>query len=174
MSSELPQKKRLPYLDWARGFAAVIMLQGHVFHSFTSTELRSGPAYVLSQFIGGFVPALFLFLTGVTLGFMMVSRERKGDAHSRRVWYAVKRGAYLLGLAFLFRLQLWVFAWPGSPWTDLFKVDILNLMGIGIIVMSVMAVFSTAERVGCAASGRSYSVCLSLCVAVGWSHVPLL
>lgn len=175
MSSELPQKKRLPYLDWARGFAAVIMLQGHVFHSFTSTELRSGPAYVLSQFIGGFVPALFLFLTGVTLGFMMVSRERKGEAPSRRVWYAVKRGAYLLGLAFLFRLQLWIFAWPGSPWTDLFKVDILNLMGTGIIVMSVMAVFSTAERVRlCGILGMAIAFVSPFVSQLDWSHTPAL
>ena len=33
---------------------------------------------------------------------------------------------------FCFRLQLWLFAFPESPWTDLFKVDILNCMGFAI------------------------------------------
>ena len=35
---------RLEYLDWVRGLGAVIMLQGHVFHSFLKPELRAGGA----------------------------------------------------------------------------------------------------------------------------------
>src|ERR1035441_10726708 len=61
---------RLEYLDWVRGIGAVIMLQGHVFHSFLRPELKTTGAYTLSQFVGGMPPALFLFLTGVTLGFL--------------------------------------------------------------------------------------------------------
>ena len=55
---------RMPFLDWTRGLAATIMLQGHVFHSFARPELREGGTYVISQFIGGIPPAIFLFLTG--------------------------------------------------------------------------------------------------------------
>ena len=59
--------RRLEYLDWVRGLGAVIMLQGHAFHSFLKPDLRAGGAYVMSQFVGGMPPAIFLFLTGVTL-----------------------------------------------------------------------------------------------------------
>ena len=69
---------RLEYIDWVRGFGALIMLQGHVFDSFLRPDLRPGGAYVLSQFVGGMPPAIFLFLTGVTLSFLMDSSERKG------------------------------------------------------------------------------------------------
>jgi hypothetical protein len=40
---------RLEYIDWVRGFGALIMLQGHVFDSFLRPDLRPGGAYVLSQ-----------------------------------------------------------------------------------------------------------------------------
>jgi len=60
---------RLEYLDWLRGLGAIIMLQGHVFDSFMKPELRPGGAWVLSQFAGGMPPAIFLFLTGVTLAY---------------------------------------------------------------------------------------------------------
>jgi hypothetical protein len=50
--------------------AALIMLQGHVFHS-SNGLARQGPA--LSQFLGGLAPAVFLFLTGVTMAFRMDS-----------------------------------------------------------------------------------------------------
>ncbi len=78
--------QRLAFIDWTRGLAALIMLQGHVFHSFTARELRNDGPYVLSQFIGGITPAVFLFLTGVTLGFLMDSASRKGLSPWQRTW----------------------------------------------------------------------------------------
>ena len=123
---------RLEYLDWVRGLGAVIMLQGHVFHSFLRPELKTTGAYTLSQFVGGMPPALFLFLTGVTLAFLMDSIERKGMAPRERVLQSLRRAGYLFFLAFAFRLQLWVFSGFPAPWQGVFKVDVLNCMGISI------------------------------------------
>lgn len=138
---------RLAFLDWTRGFAAIIMLQGHVFDSFTAKELRNDGPYTLSQFCGGLTPAVFLFLTGVTLGFLMDSSAKKGLNAWDRVRAAARRAGFLLLVAFLFRVQMWAFAMGQSPWTDLFKVDILNSMALGIVVLSPLAVFATRERV---------------------------
>lgn len=138
---------RLAFLDWTRGFAALIMLQGHVFHSLTAKDLRSDGPYTLSQFCGGLTPAVFLFLTGVTLGFLMDSSAKKGLGPWDRVQTAARRAGFLLGIALLFRFQMWAFAFGQSPWTDLFKVDILNSMALGIVVLSPLAVFETRERV---------------------------
>src|SRR6476661_8640972 len=136
---------RLEYLDWVRGLGALIMLQGHVFDSFLKNDLRGGAPYMLSQFAGGMPPAIFLFLTGVTLAFLMDSTERKGLAAGARIWTSLRRAGYLFAVAFAFRLQLWLFGWPGSPWTDLLKVDILNAMGFAIALLSVMALFGSVE-----------------------------
>src|SRR5579863_1159901 len=75
---------RLTFLDWSRGLAVVIMLQGHVFHSFNRTDLRTDGPFMLSQFFGGIGPAIFLVLTGITLAFLMDRREQQGfDALAR-------------------------------------------------------------------------------------------
>src|ERR1041385_2859719 len=137
---------RLQYLDWLRGLAAIIMLQGHVFDGFLKNDLRPGGAFLFSQFIGGMPPAIFLFLTGITLAFLMDSSERIGLEPRARVLQALRRSGYLFMLAFGFRFQLWLFSQP-APWTDLFRVDILNCMGFTIALMSVAGVFRTAERV---------------------------
>jgi peptidoglycan/LPS O-acetylase OafA/YrhL len=137
----------LAFLDWTRGLAAIFMLNGHVFHSFTRPDQRASAPFMLTQFIGGMPPAAFLFLVGVTLAFLMESRERQGVPAGWRVWAAVRRSGYLFGIAFLFRLQLWAFGLPGSRWADLFRVDILNAMGFAVLVMSGLAVFRTAYRV---------------------------
>jgi uncharacterized membrane protein len=165
---------RLQYLDWLRGLGAIIMLQGHVFHSFLRDDLRSGGPYMMSQFVGGMPPAIFLFLTGVTLAFLMDSTERKGLAPLERVSTAFRRSGYLFFLAFAFRLQLWIFGLP-APWTDLFRVDILNAMGFAIAVLSVMAFFRTVERARlCAALGLAIAFASPLISQMNWSGVPLL
>lgn len=166
---------RLLYLDWLRGLAAVIMLQGHVFDSFTKPELRNSGMFMLSQFVGGMPPAIFLFLTGITLAFLMDSTERKGLGPVERMRAAFLRSGYLFGLAFAFRLQLWIFGWPKSPWTDLLRVDILNAMGFAIAVMSVMALFRTVERARlCAVIGLAIAFASPLVSQLDWSGTPAL
>ena len=164
---------RLAFIDWTRGLAAIIMLQGHVFHSFTKGELRDGGAYVSSQFLGGLPPAIFLFLVGVTLAFRLDSRERQGAGPRQRVWAALRRAGFLLGVALLFRLQLWLFALPYSPWTDLLRVDILNAMALAVAVLSVMGLFSTADRVRlAAAAGVAIAAASPLVSQLNWAGVP--
>jgi hypothetical protein len=50
----------------------------------------------------------------------------------------ITRGAEILGLGLLFRLQEYVISWGWAPWSDLFRVDILNTIGVSIILMGVM------------------------------------
>jgi uncharacterized membrane protein len=138
---------RLAFIDWTRGLAAVIMIQGHTFDSFTATNLRHDGPFMLSQFLGGMPPAIFLFLTGITFSFLMDSQERQEAAGWRRIVAALKRSRYLFMLAFLFRLQLYVFGFPTSPASELLRVDILNCMGLAMLLLAPMAVFSTRERI---------------------------
>jgi len=164
---------RLTFLDWTRGAAVVVMLQGHVFHSFNRPDLRTDGPFMLSQLFGGIGPAIFLVLTGITLSFLMDRREQQGIPPLGRWRAALSRAGYLFTLAFLFRLQLWSFAFGQSPWTDLFKVDILNCMGFAIALMSVMAVFTTAERVRlCAGLGLAIAAASPLVSAIDWRWLP--
>ncbi len=138
---------RLAFIDWTRGLAAAIMIQGHTFQSFTSNDLRDKGPYMLSQLLGGLPPAIFLFLTGITFAFLMDSQERQQSSGWRKVLAALKRSRYLFLLAVLFRLQLYVFGYPTSPASELLKVDILNCMGLAMLVFAPMAVFTTRERI---------------------------
>lgn len=156
-----------------RGLAAVIMLQGHAFHAFTRGDLREGGPYVISQFVGGMPPAVFLFLVGVTLAFLMHSCERKGMAPGARVVTCMRRASYLFFLAFAFRLQLWAFGLPSSRWTDLLRVDVLNAMGFAVLVFSLMAVFTAVDRIRlCAVLGVVIAAASPLVTQLNWSWAP--
>src|SRR4029077_1544615 len=164
---------RLTFLDWSRGLAVVIMLQGHVFHSFNRTDLRVDGPFMLSQFFGGLGPAIFLVLTGITLAFLMDRRQQQGFDALARWKFALRRAGYLFSLALLLRLALWLLAYPHSRWTALFKGDILNCMGLAIGLMSVMAIFTTAERVRlCAGLGIATATAAPLVSAIDWNWLP--
>ena len=79
-------KPRVTFIDWMRGVAAIIMLQGHTFDAFLRPADRSGAWFTFSQFFGGEAAAIFLFLTGATYGMGMNRREHMppGRAWCRR------------------------------------------------------------------------------------------
>jgi uncharacterized membrane protein len=141
------RSERLSFIDWTRGAATLVMLQGHVWESFTHRDLRDTGVYMMSQFPGGVAPAVFLFLSGVTLAFLIDSREQKGAGSRGRFAAAMRRAAYLGGLAILFRLQMWAFYWPNSPWKDLLRVDILNCMAAACVMLAPVAAFGRLGRV---------------------------
>jgi hypothetical protein len=166
-------RQRLQYLDWVRGLGAAIMLQGHVFDSFTRPDLRPAGAYTFSQFLGGMPPAIFLFLTGVTLAFLMNSSERNGIAPRQRVWIALQRSGYLFFLAFAFRAFELVAGYPVSTWTDFLRVDILNCMGFSMALLAPLAAINTGARARYAAAlGLATAFAAPLISQMDWSHVP--
>lgn len=141
----MPVRSRIVFLDWLRGLAAIVMLQGHTFDSLLRPELRGQPAFIFSQFFGGQAAAIFLFLTGITFGLGM---NRRNELPAwQRITGALRRARYLFLLAIAFRLQMWIFAWPHQPWTDLLHVDVLNLMGATAALLSVIALARGMRRV---------------------------
>ena len=165
--------KRYLFLDWTRGFAACIMLQGHVSHSFTHKDLRNDSFYVYSQFFGGLTPAVFLFLTGVTLGFLMDSQSKKEPSGTRRMLSTLVRARYLLFIGILFHFQMWATAFGQSEWVNIFKVDILNCMAVAIAVLTPLALLDTTSRVKYAGLAGFAIACGSPLVTqmdLSWMH----
>ena len=71
---------------------------------------------------------------------------------SRRT--TIRRGAEILALGLLFRLQEYVIAWGWAPWSDLLRVDILNTIGVSMMLMGVRVLDCAELVVRRPASGR--------------------
>lgn len=137
MTAATPAHRR-GYLDWLRGVGVLIMIEGHSLDAWTRLDDRNNEGYqLLAVRIAGIGAPLFLFLAGVALALAAASRARKGLSRSEVVRMALSRGAWIFGLAFLFRLQAWLIsggAFPGS----LLKVDILNVMGLSMMAGALL------------------------------------
>jgi len=164
--------QRLQYLDWVRGLGALIMLQGHVFDSFTRPDLKDTGVWRFTQLLGGMPPAIFLFLTGITFAFLLDSLGRKPLSSKQKIWGALQRSGYLFFLAFAFRLWMW-FSQFFAPWRDLLRVDILNCMGFALAAMSLTAVWKTARRAKlCAAMGLAIAFLSPVVSQMDWRGMP--
>ena len=165
--------KRFPFLDWMRGLAVVIMIQCHVVNSFARMDLREGGPYVLSQFIGGMAAPLFLFMAGMTFAFQLESLERREPNRWRRWRISLRRAAYILGIAFLFRFTNWVASLPHANGDEITKVDILNCMGVGMAAVSLAALFEFKGRVRFAVlAGLAIAAAAPIMTNLPWGGTP--
>ncbi len=121
-----------------RGLACVLMFQTHCYDSWLNPEARKATFFMWSQ-LGGTLPApLFLFLAGISFALVTDKLRRKGLAANAIARTTIRRGAEILGLGLLFRLQEYAIAWGWAPWSDLLRVDILNTIGVSMILMGML------------------------------------
>lgn len=131
-------KSRLAYIDWMRGLACVLMFQTHCYDSWLSPEARRGDFYMYSQLGGTFPAPLFLFLAGVSFALVTSKLQQKNLSPGEVARSTILRGAEIFGFGLLLRLQEYILAWGWSPLSDFFRVDILNTIGLSMMLMGVL------------------------------------
>jgi uncharacterized membrane protein len=137
--------KRLAYIDWMRGLACVLMFQTHCYDSWLSPAARKSAVFVWSQ-LGGTLPApLFLFLSGVSMALVTERLREKGASPAKIAQTTIRRGAEIFALGLLFRVQEFALGYRWSPWTDLLRVDILNMLGLSMMVMGLLCWLSAVR-----------------------------
>jgi len=142
---------RLAYIDWMRGLACLLMFQTHCYDSWLSPQARQTFFFKVSQLLGTFPAPLFLFLAGISFALVTERLWSSGVPPSAAARTTILRGAEIFGFGLLFRLQEFLIAWGWAPWSDLARVDILNTIGISMMLMGVCCWISAAARPGDAA-----------------------
>jgi len=128
-------QRRLAYIDWMRGLACLFMFQTHCYDSWLDPAARNTKFFWYSQLAGSAPAPLFLFLVGVSCAFVTNRMRQKGIGAAEIARTTVKRGAQVFGLGLLFRLQEFLLGQPRAPWTDLLRVDVLNIIGLSLMLL---------------------------------------
>jgi uncharacterized membrane protein len=137
--------KRIAYIDWLRGLACLVMFQTHCYDSWLGGAARDGLFIRMSQ-LGGTLPApLFLFLSGVSFAIVTDKLRQKGVAANEIARTTILRGGEIFLLGLLFRLYNFLLGQPVAPWTDLLRVDVLNVIGVSLIMMGVACRIAAAR-----------------------------
>jgi uncharacterized membrane protein len=164
--------RRLAYLDWMRGFACLLMFQTHCYDSWLSSQARNSLFFHWSQNAGTLPAPLFIFLAGVSFALVTNRLREKGITQLSIAQQTILRGAEIFGLGLLFRLQEYILGYGWVPWTDLFRVDVLNILGLSMILMGVLC-WLTAGGVLVAARRQNALAALLIAIFVAMATPPL-
>src|SRR5437764_3526794 len=173
---------RLAYIDWLRGLACVLMFQTHCYDAWLGGASRNSSFFMWSQLGGTFPAPLFLFLAGISFAMVTGKLLQKGLSAKQIAKSTILRGAEIFALGLLFRIQEFVIALGWAPWSDLFRIDILNTIGLSMMLMGVICwmVLAGVERTRKPARSllawagtRSYMSLMGIAVLVGAMIVAL-
>ena len=131
-------KSRLSYIDWMRGLACLLMFQTHCYDSWLTPQARQSRFFMYSQLGGTFPAPLFLFLAGLSFALVTEKLLQKNRPPAQIARTTILRGAEIFSYGLLFRLQEYLVAWGWAPKTDLLRVDVLNTIGLSMMLMGVV------------------------------------
>jgi uncharacterized membrane protein len=121
-----------------RGLACLLMFQTHCYDAWLGGAARNSKFAMWSQLGGTFPAPLFLFLAGISFALVVDKLLAKGLPSAQIAKTTIRRGAEIFGLGLLFRIQEYAISLGWAPWSDLFRVDILNTIGLSIMLMGVV------------------------------------
>ncbi len=152
-----------------RGVAVVLMVLGHVVDAWTRDADRGREAFYSITFLVGLAAPAFLFLAGLGTALSGAAKQRRGVSRVDARRALLRRGLTIFGLAFVFRLQAFILGF-GSL-IDLLRVDILNVMGLALMLAALLwgAVDSARARVLLAvAATLALAMVAPLVRSAGW------
>jgi uncharacterized membrane protein len=121
-----------------RGLACILMFQTHCYDAWLGGAARDTTFLKTSQLLGTLPAPLFLFLAGISFALVIDKLIRRNLSSAEITKTMVRRGAEIFALGLLFRLQEFLIAWGWAPWSDLLRVDILNIIGLSMILMGLV------------------------------------
>lgn len=167
----MPQagQQRLAHIDWLRGFACLGMFQTHCYDSWLGGAARKSWFFHLSQLIGTLPAPLFIFVSGISCALVTDRLRRKGVPENKIAKRTILRGAEILAFGLLFRVQEFALGQPWAPWTDLLRVDVLNVIGLSIIFMGLVCWISNS-RMKNAALAAAASLGVAMATPPLWTN----
>jgi len=120
-----------------RGLACVLMFQTHCYDAWLGGNARNSRFLNASQRLGTLPAPLFLFLAGISFALVTDKLIRKNLPPAQIARTMTRRGAEIFAFGLLFRLQEYLIAWGWAPWSDLLRVDVLNIIGLSMILMAL-------------------------------------
>ncbi len=147
------KKNRIIFIDLMRAFAVIQMVQGHTVDVLLSSDLRSNDylAYSIWLFMRGMTAPIFMFTAGTTFAYLFRLAQEPFEKNPR-VWKGIKRFLLLLFIGYMLRYPTATLInfseVTDLQWRVFFTVDVLHLIGFGILFVLIFAYISEKTKVG--------------------------
>lgn len=153
-SAEPGPVRRVEAVDLFRFVVLFFMIQGHLFRAYLLPAIRQLPWYKVHEVLHGFVAPGFLFAAGFA-AFLSFHNKRQNYIRLdraffqrlRRILFVIAVG-YWIHLPFFSLRKTWQAVRLGAPQAaDFLSVNILQCIGIGLLLFTLLAVLLKNEKV---------------------------
>ncbi|HET9599717.1 MAG TPA: heparan-alpha-glucosaminide N-acetyltransferase domain-containing protein [Anaeromyxobacteraceae bacterium] len=169
----MPRPRR-GWLDLQRGLAVVFMVEVHALDAWLAPGARAGVAHDVLLMVGGFAAPSFLFMAGLSQALGEASLRRRSVPALARLATHLRRAGWLLAVAYGFRIAEWLLGgqWraPGG-WSDVLRVDVLNVIALGLALAAPLALVPRRSAVAVAAAAAA-AIALATPPIADWAHEP--
>ncbi len=146
-----PGKIRFLFVDLLRGWAVILMIEGHVINGMLRPNLKETTVFGIIHFLNGTVAPAFLFMSGFTFA---VASQRKWEEYlllRKSFFRQVGRFLFVLLLAYAlhlpyFSLRKTIQEATPQDVASFFQVDILHTIAISLLVLLLVLLFVRRER----------------------------
>jgi len=149
----LPASERLDLIDLLRGVGLVFMVIDHAYDWWLVQADNSGMWGRAAEFIGTLAAPIFLLLVGVSMAWATRAQRARGAPARQLIGRFVRRG--LIIALWGYAVNLLVF-FNGDNWRDVFAFDVLQCIGIGMVLFAPIVVCAPTVAL------------LPLAVLLGW------
>jgi len=144
--------RRVDAVDLFRFFVLFFMIQGHLFRAYLLPAIRQMHWYKVHETLHGLVAPGFLFAAGFA-AFLSFHNKRQNYIHLDRAFFKRLRRilfvfaiGYWIHLPFLSLRKTLQFVRQGKA-SDFLRADILQCIGVGLLLFTVLAVLLKNEKV---------------------------
>jgi uncharacterized membrane protein len=163
------------WLDWQRGLAVVYMVVWHTWDSWRADAVVPTQLHDVVNLIGGMAAPSFLYMAGLSQVLADGALARKGVPREVRRTKALRRGLWLLAVAYLFRVAEYLlggaYRVPGG-WQHILRVDVLNVIAVSFLLTALFTVGVDRRLHVIAAVSATALVAFLAPVAAAWKHAP--
>jgi uncharacterized membrane protein len=141
---------RFDFIDALRGVGLLCMVIDHAYDWWLIAAENQGSWGRSTVFVGTLAAPIFMVLVGVSMTLATAGRRARGMTAGRATWLLVRRGViiwlwgYLVNFLVFFR---------GDNWIDLLAFDVLQCIGVGMVLLAPVAVWGPVWVVALLALG---------------------
>ncbi|MDC0100566.1 DUF1624 domain-containing protein [Crocinitomicaceae bacterium] len=146
MGEEKLVDSRLKFIDVARSFAIIFMLEGHFIsltyedyvpvHEAIKANGTSGYFFLdLWHNLRNYTAPLFFTITGLVLGYLLLGHKGESFWKQKRVSKGWKRGLMIIGWGYVLQLNLKYYFKSGEIGSNIHTFHVLQCIGTGLLTL---------------------------------------
>lgn len=130
-------RSRQPAIDWARGVASLLMIQGHAWHAWVAPEIKLEMPYRMTRVIATLPLPAFLVLAGTAAAMRVhAAQARQEPAKTVRAALVV-RGLQVIGAGYAVNVAYALL--DGAQDLDtLLRADVLHVIGLSLAALGTL------------------------------------